>query len=51
MAKAFKALDEVGFDGLLINDHLIEMVGGHYACEAYFTAYLKGMADAVQSGH
>ena len=47
MGKAFKALDEVGYDGVVMNDHLIDMVGGHYACEAYFTAYLKGMADLV----
>lgn len=47
MGKAFKALDEVGYDGVIMNDHLIDMVGGHYACEAYFTAYLKGMADLV----
>lgn len=43
------ALDEIGFDGAIMNDHLIDMVGGHYTCEAYFTAYLKGAVDAVQN--
>ena len=45
MGRAFRALDEIGYDGVIMNDYLIDMVGGHYACEAYFTAYLKGMAD------
>ena len=40
MGKAFQALHEVGYDGVVMNDHLIDMIGGHYACEAYFTAYL-----------
>jgi len=44
-----KALDETGFDGAIMNDHLIDMVGGHYACEAFFTSYLKGIVDAVQN--
>ncbi len=44
-----KTLDEVGFDGAIMNDHLIDMVGGHFTCEAYFTAYLKGAVDAVQN--
>ena len=45
------ALDEIGFDGAIMNDHLIDMVGGHYTCEAYFTAYLKGAVDAIQNSH
>jgi mannonate dehydratase len=44
-----EALDEIDFDGVVINDHLIDMVGGHYTCEAYFTSYLKGAVDAVQN--
>jgi mannonate dehydratase len=43
------ALDEVGYDGCIMNDHLIDMVGGHYNCEAYFTSYLKGAVAAVQN--
>lgn len=49
LINVLKALDETGFDGAIMNDHLIDMVGGHYACEAYFTAYLKGAVDAVQN--
>jgi len=48
MANVVRALHEVKFDGAVINDHLIDMVGGHYACEAYFTSYLKGLVDGVQ---
>ena len=44
-----KSLADEGFDGAIMNDHLIDMVGGHYACEAYFTAYLKGAVDAVEN--
>jgi mannonate dehydratase len=44
-----EALDEVEFDGVIMNDHLVNMVGGRYACEADFTAYLKGAVDAVQN--
>ena len=44
-----KTLCDIGFDGAVINDHLIDMIGGHYTGEAYFTAYLKGIADAVQN--
>lgn len=43
-----KVLHDGGYDGAVMNDHLIDMVGGHYACEAYFTAYLKGLVDGVQ---
>jgi len=45
-----ETLIDVGFDGAVMNDHLIDMVGGHYACEAYFTSYLKGIVDAAQNG-
>ena len=49
LVNVLEALDETGFDGVIMNDHLIDMVGGHYTCEAYFTAYLKGAVDAVQN--
>ncbi|MGI5883598.1 MAG: mannonate dehydratase [Candidatus Spyradocola sp.] len=49
LADVISALDEVGFDGCIMNDHLIDMVGGHYTCEAFFTSYLKGLVDAVQT--
>jgi len=49
LINVMETLDEVGFDGCIMNDHLIDMVGGHNTCEAYFTAYLKGAVDAVQN--
>lgn len=49
LVNIIEALDEIGFDGIVINDHLIDMVGGHYTCEAYFTSYLKGAVDAIQN--
>ena len=49
LADVISVLDEVGFDGCIMNDHLIDMVGGHYTCEAFFTSYLKGLVDAVQT--
>jgi len=49
LINVIKALDEVGFDGVMMNDHLVRMVGGPYACEASFTAYLKGAVDAIQN--
>lgn len=49
LTNVIEALDEVGFDGAIMNDHLIDMVGGHYTCEAFFTSYLKGLVDAVQN--
>ena len=48
----YKTFDDVrdrNFDGCIINDHLIDMVGGHKVCESYFTAYLKGAVDAVMN--
>jgi mannonate dehydratase len=44
-----KALHETGFDGAVMNDHLIDMVGGRLVCEAAFTSYLRGMVDAIQN--
>lgn len=51
LTDVIEALDEVNFDGCIMNDHLIDMVGGHYTCEAFFTSYLKGLVDAVQNHH
>lgn len=48
LSNIIEVLAEVGFDGAVINDHLVDMVGGHYAGEAYFTAYLKGAVGAIQ---
>lgn len=49
LTRVIKALDETGFDGAIMNDHLIDVVGGHYTAEAYFTSYLKGVVDAIQN--
>jgi mannonate dehydratase len=49
MINVIEALDEAGFDGVIMNDHLVDMVGGPYACEAYFTAFLKSAVAAVQN--
>lgn len=49
LINVIQALDDIGFDGCIMNDHLINMVGGHHTCEAYFTAYIKGAVDAVQN--
>lgn len=48
MANVVRKLKEVGFDGCIMNDHLVDMVGGFYASEAYFTAYLKGLVDGIK---
>jgi hypothetical protein len=42
-----KILDEVGFDGCIMNDHLAPMVGGPRVSAAFQTAYLMGLTDAV----
>ncbi len=49
LVDVLETLRDVGFDGCIMNDHLIDMVGGHKVCEAYFTAYLKGAVDAVMN--
>jgi len=50
LTKTIRALADVDFDGVVINDHLIDMVGGYHACEAYFTAWIKGAVDMAQNG-
>lgn len=49
LTHVLRVLKEVGYDGCIMNDHLIDMVGGHYACEAYFTAWLKGAVEAIEN--
>ena len=49
LVNVLEALDEIGYDGAIINDHLVEMVGGRYTSEAYFTAWLKGAVAGVQN--
>ena len=49
LTKEIELLHRKGYDGAIINDHLTDMVGGYYTSEAAFTAYIKGLVDAVQS--
>jgi mannonate dehydratase len=49
LVDVIQALDDIDFDGAIMNDHLIDMVGGHYACEAAFTSFLKGAVAGVQN--
>jgi mannonate dehydratase len=49
LLNVIKTLDDVGYDGAIMNDHLIDMVGGHYTCEAAFTSYLQGAVEAAQN--
>jgi mannonate dehydratase len=49
LLNVMETLAEEGFDGAIMNDHLIDMVGGHHACEAYFTSYLKGAVDSIEN--
>lgn len=45
VVEILKVLDETGFDGCIMNDHLPPMVGGWRASESFQTAYLMGVAD------
>ncbi len=48
MLQVIRALDEVGFDGAVISDHLPQMVGGRRAAEAYAVGMIRAMIHAVQ---
>lgn len=48
MLQVIRALDEVGFDGAIISDHLPQMVGGRRAAEAYSIGFMRAMVHAVQ---
>ncbi|MCD6521040.1 MAG: mannonate dehydratase [Anaerolineae bacterium] len=47
MYKVMRALREVDFDGVVISDHLPEMVGGRYAAEGFAVGYIKALVQAV----
>jgi mannonate dehydratase len=49
MFKIVQALQEVGFDGAIMSDHLPQMVGGRRAAEAYGVAYMKALVNAASS--
>jgi mannonate dehydratase len=50
MRKVMRALVEVGFDGILIADHVPQMVGGRNAGWAYSIGYIKALYDMVREG-
>lgn len=47
MPAVMRALQEVGFDGLVISDHIPQMVGGRYASEALAVGYIKGLVHSM----
>jgi mannonate dehydratase len=47
MLEIMAALQEVGFNGAIISDHLQQVVGGRYAAEAYAVGYMRGLVQAV----
>jgi mannonate dehydratase len=48
MLHVIRALDDVGFDGAIISDHLPQMVGGRRAAEAYSIGYMRALVHAAQ---
>ncbi|MBM3190868.1 MAG: TIM barrel protein [Chloroflexi bacterium] len=49
MHQVMRALREVSFDGLVVSDHLPEMVGGQRAAEALAVGYMRALAQAVNN--
>jgi mannonate dehydratase len=50
MFQVMQALQEVGFDGAIISDHLPDMAGGRIAGEAFSLGYMRGLLQATQRG-
>ncbi len=50
MKKVMRTLVEVGFDGILIADHVPQMVGGRNAGWAYSIGYIKALYDMAREG-
>jgi len=50
MKKVMRALVEVGFDGILIADHVPQMVGGRNPGWAYSIGYIKALYDMAREG-
>jgi mannonate dehydratase len=50
MRKVMRALVEVGFDGILIADHVPAMVGGRRPGWAYSIGYIKALYDMARDG-
>jgi mannonate dehydratase len=49
MYKVMKALQEVGFDGALIADHVPGMVGGRRVGLAYSMGYMKALLERASA--
>lgn len=49
MKKVMRALVEEGFDGILIADHVPQMVGGRYPGWAYSIGYIKALYDMARA--
>jgi mannonate dehydratase len=50
MKKVMRALVEVGFDGILIADHVPQMAGGRAPGWAYSIGYIKALYDMARDG-
>ncbi len=48
MYRVMEALHDVGYDGVVISDHLPDMVGGYYAAEAFAIGYMRALVRAVE---
>jgi mannonate dehydratase len=44
-----RALVEVKFDGIAILDHSPELIGGHFAEQAYGFAYMKALKNRAEA--
>jgi mannonate dehydratase len=49
MSKIMRALVEVKFDGIAILDHSPELIGGHFAEQAYGFAYMKALKNRAEA--
>ena len=49
MYRVMKALQETGFDGAVISDHLPKTAGGRTAAEAHALGYMKGLLQAAET--
>ena len=47
MFKVVQALQEVGFDGAIISDHLPQMIGGRRAAEAHAVGYMRALISGI----
>ena len=50
MKKVMRALVEANFDGILIADHVPQMVGGRTTGWAYSIGYIKALYDMARDG-